>query len=112
MRPGEPSLAGMEWKMESVQPSVLTRDDTFFGVCEAIGEDFGFNPIWLRLGFALALFFNPVAAFGGYAAAGLVVAATRWLVREPRFAVSAETTDAEAPTSVEADNQMELCLAA
>ena len=98
--------------MESAQPSVLTRDDTFFGVCEAIGEDFGLNPIWLRLGFALALFFNPLAAVGGYAAAGIVVAVTRWIVREPRVAAAPDAIGADAPTATETENQMELALAA
>ena len=98
--------------MESAQPSVLTRDDTFFGVCEAIGEDFGLNPIWLRLGFALTLFFNPLAAFGGYAAAGLVVAVSRWFVPNPRVAIAPEEIAAEAPAPVEAGNEMELAVAA
>ena len=98
--------------MQDSHSSVLTRDDTFFGVCEAIGEDFGINPIWLRLGFALALFFNPLAAVGGYAAAGLVVAATRWLVPNPRVAVAPEASVAEEPVAAETENQMELALAA
>ena len=41
--------------MQDTNSSVLTRDDTFFGVCEAIGEDLGINAQLLRLGFALAL---------------------------------------------------------
>ena len=64
------------------QTNLFTRDDTFFGVCHALGEDFGFHPNWLRLAFALALFWNPLAAVGAYAAVGLVIAATRWLVPE------------------------------
>lgn len=98
--------------MQDTNSSVLTRDDTFFGVCEAIGEDFGLNPIWLRLGFALALFFNPLASIGAYAAAGLVVAATRWLVPNPRTAASPEAIGVDGPAAAEAENQMELSLAA
>ena len=84
--------------------SVFARDDTFFGVCHALGEDFGFHPNWLRLAFALALFWNPLAAVGAYAAVGLVIAATRWLVPNPRIplpepegaaTVEAEAADAE-----------------
>ena len=98
--------------MQDTNSSVLTRDDTFFGVCEAIGEDLGINAQLLRLGFALALFFNPVAAFGSYAAAGLVVAVSRWLVPNPRVAAAPEAIAAEAPSAAEAENQMELSLAA
>ena len=97
--------------MESAHTSVLTRDDTFFGVCEALGEDFGIHPNLLRLGFALTLFFSPLAAFAGYAAAGLVVAATRWLVPNPRVAVP-EAIESDEPATAAAENQMELALAA
>jgi len=54
------------------------RNDTILGVCEAIGEDFGFNPNWLRLVFAATFYFNPVAVVGSYLALGLLVAASRW----------------------------------
>ncbi len=101
--------------MESAQPSVLARDDTFFGVCHALGEDLGFNPTWLRLGFALALFFNPLMTLGVYAGLGLFVAVLRWLVPNPRVAVAADQEKNESsvqPSAVSADDQMELSLAA
>lgn len=63
--------------------NLLTRDDTFFGVCEAIGEDFGFHANWLRLGLAVALFFSPTAVIGGYFAAGILVALSRWIAPNP-----------------------------
>ena len=97
--------------MQDTNSSVLTRDDTFFGVCEALGEDFGFHPNLLRLAFALTLFFSPLAAVAGYAAAGLVVAATRWLVPNPRIAVP-EAIESDEPATAAAENQMELALAA
>ena len=71
--------------MQAVQTSLLARDDTFFGVCEAIGEDFGFNPFFLRVTLGVLLLWNPVVVVGGYAAAGIVVALTRWLVPNPRM---------------------------
>ena len=94
--------------MQDYQPSVLARDDTFFGVCEALGEDLRFNPLFLRVGFALLLFFSPVAAIGGYAAAGIVVALSRWLVPSPRVPIAPEAETAER----EAEVQEELALAA
>ncbi len=67
--------------MHSSQPNVFVdRDDTFFGVCEALGEDFGFNPNFLRVALALTLFWNPAAALGAYAGLGLIVGITRCLV--------------------------------
>ena len=63
--------------------SVFARDDTLFGACHALGEDFGFNPTWLRVLFALGLFLSPAAAVAGYAACGALVAAARWLVPDP-----------------------------
>jgi phage shock protein C len=65
--------------MQSAQPSLFLRDDTFFGVCEALGEDFGFNPLFLRIVFAVALIWNPIAVVAAYAGAGVVVMISRWL---------------------------------
>src|SRR3546814_1952448 len=36
-------------KMEQETTNLFRRKDTFFGICEAVGRDFGFNPLWLRL---------------------------------------------------------------
>lgn len=70
--------------MASAHVSVFARDDTLFGVSAALGEDFGFNPVFLRLMIALVLFWNPLAAAGAYAGLGSLVAVSRWLVPEPR----------------------------
>lgn len=66
--------------------SLFARDDTFFGVCQGLGEDLGFDPNILRLALAVPLFFNPVATIAGYAIAGVVVFAVRRLVPEPAAA--------------------------
>ena len=36
-------------QMQTTQTSLIARDDTFLGVCQALGDDLGFNPLWLRL---------------------------------------------------------------
>ena len=54
------------------------RNDTLLGVCEAIGQDFGINAIWLRLAFIAPLFFAPVLTIGAYLGLGLLVAASRY----------------------------------
>lgn len=60
-----------------------TRDN-LFGICAAVGEDFGFNPLWLRIGFAVALLFALEAVLVGYAALGVVVVASRLLFPNAR----------------------------
>lgn len=55
------------------------RDDTILGVCEAIGEDFGFNANILRVPLAALVLWNPFAAIGIYLALGAVVLASRLL---------------------------------
>ena len=83
------------------QPNLFTREDTFFGVCEALGEDLGIHSNWLRLGFAGIFFLAPVAVVLGYLALGLIIALTRRLVpnpARPQTAPAAETVEA-APTT-------------
>jgi hypothetical protein len=56
-----------------------------------IGEDFGFNPLFLRLGFLGLGFFNIPASVGAYALLGLGVAASRWL-----FPAGSDSLEADA----------------
>ena len=90
----------------AVAGSVFARDDTLFGVCHALGEDFGFNPTYLRILFACGLFGSPAVAIGGYAALGALVAFSRWVAPEPGSA-GAEPVDAP-----EVEEREELRLAA
>lgn len=95
--------------MESANRNVLTRDDTLLGVCQALGEDFGFNPMLLRIVFATTLYFNPAAVIGAYLALGVVVLASRLLVPNPRRgAAPAEEIEARAAP---ADNDTGAALA-
>lgn len=71
--------------MEAAAPTALIRrDDTFLGICQAIGEDFGFNPVWLRLLFALPVMFAPVATLGAYLGLGAIVLISRLLAPRPK----------------------------
>ena len=98
--------------MQAVQGNLFTRDDTFFGVCEGIGQDLGIHANWLRLGFALTLFFSPVAAIGGYAAAGAIVALTRWLAPVPVSTAAAGGAEVETALAGDNDTAPELAKAA
>ena len=91
--------------------NLFTRDDTIFGVCEAIGEDFGFNPTILRLLFGIGLFWGPVTAIAAYAACGALVAATRWLVPDPGPSGRADRPAAEETANDRAEAE-EIALAA
>ena len=64
----------------------LNRDDTFFGVCEAIGRDFGFNPLWLRLAVAVPMAIYPLVSVGIYIVLGIAVLGSRLIVPEVREA--------------------------
>ena len=76
--------------MKTVQPSLFARDDTFFGVCEGLGEDLRIHPNFLRIGLALGLFVAPVAMVVGYVAAGILVFGTRWLAPNPPIFVEVD----------------------
>jgi phage shock protein C len=87
--------------------NLLARDDTFLGICEAIGEDFGFHANWLRVALAVGTFFNPVAAIAAYLGMGVVVGLSRLLVPNPAPpAEEASVLEAE-PVPVPAEAEAE-----
>ena len=71
------------------QANLFTRSDTFFGVCEAIGQDFRFHPNLLRLPLGILVLWNPAAIAAIYAALGAGVALSRWLYPNPSPAAPA-----------------------
>jgi phage shock protein PspC (stress-responsive transcriptional regulator) len=83
------------------------RNDTFLGVCEALGEDFRLNPFFLRVAFAATLLFAPVAVIGTYLGLGALVALSRWMAPNPRTAAPDEAA-AEPAAAELADEQREL----
>jgi len=84
------------------QTPLPLRNDTILGVCEAIGQDFGFNPLWLRLAFIAPLFFAPYVAVGAYFCLGLIVATTRWLVKDKK---PADVIDVQ-PAAIEEEEKL------
>ena len=78
-RGAEPAAKGKDEEMQNETTNLFRRRDTFFGICEAVGQDFGFNPLYLRLAFIAPLFFFPAQTFMAYFALGLVVLASRLL---------------------------------
>lgn len=90
---------------QQFEPALPLRGDTILGVCEALGQDFGFNANYLRIVLASLVLWNSFAAIGIYLALGTAVAVSRWIYPAPRRIAVPEVT---APvTTPAADNQAE-----
>ena len=96
--------------------NLFFRNDTVFGVCEALGQDFGFNPIYLRIAFAAPLIFNPTLVIGAYLATGALVFASRILfpvrLRKPRRAKAEAAAPAQVALPAAADDNEQAMAAA
>ena len=98
--------------MQTSQPSLIARDHTLFGVCEALGEDFGFNPMFLRVPFAALLLWNPTVVIATYLALGVLVLLTRWIAPNPKRAAVESVAEATAPVTAANEVEAELAVAA
>jgi phage shock protein C len=72
------------------------RSHTILGVCEAIGEDFHFNPVFLRVILAAGVLYSPLLAIGAYFGLGAVVLVSRLLFPNEQQPASASE---EAPSN-------------
>jgi phage shock protein C len=68
------------FQMASNTPIFRNRPDTFLGVCEAIGQDFGINANIIRVAFGACVLINPLAVVATYAILGVAVAVSRFVV--------------------------------
>lgn len=102
--------------MTATLSNLFHRDDTFLGICQAIGDDFGFNPNWLRIALALPLLVNMWVPFALYAVLGVVVLISRMIApvrsRSVATAVAAPVAVAPVATPAPANETEELALAA
>jgi len=99
-------------KMENETTNLFRRRDTFFGICEAVGEDFGFNPLWLRLAFVAPLFFFPAQTFAGYFALGIVVLTSRLLFPANAAATTLSASNPAEPAAPKVEQTEQLAIAA
>lgn len=90
------------------QVALPLRPHTILGVCEAVGEDFGFNPVLLRVPFAAAVLWSPPMTLAIYFGLGAAVLASRLLFPRAKSVVAA----AAAPATEAANEQAELANAA
>lgn len=96
--------------MQTVQPSLLTRSDTLLGACEGLGEDFGFNPLYLRVALAVGLLVNPPVAVGTYAILALAVLVSRRAFPNATTETASNVTALERPAP-RGENDVEPALA-
>lgn len=75
-----------EFDMTTATAPATTEWKNLLGVCACLGEDFGFNPLWLRIAFAVALLWNPTAVIVAYVTLGLIVLASRLIAPNRRAA--------------------------
>jgi phage shock protein PspC (stress-responsive transcriptional regulator) len=85
------------------QVALPLRSHTILGVCEAIGEDFGFNPTFLRIPFAAIVLYSPLLAVGAYLALGVVVLASRLLAPAPKAAPQVQVEEPVEESVLEAE---------
>ncbi len=83
------------------QVALPLRSHTILGACEAVGEDFGFNPIFLRAPFAASVLYSPLWAIGAYLAFGLVVLGSRLLFPKAKAVPQKLETEAQPQNAVE-----------
>lgn len=91
----------------TTQTSLPLRNDTIFGVCEAIGEDFGFSANWIRVPLCALVIWSPIASVAIYAGLGVAVLASRLLFperrhRSPAVAVSEQPANSDAEVRIAA----------
>ena len=88
--------------------NLFTRDDTFFGVCQGLGDDLGIPADAIRLAFVPFLFLAPVAALATYFALGLVVMVTHLAIRAPKAPAAAAETGVAAEARQDEDEPLRL----
>jgi phage shock protein PspC (stress-responsive transcriptional regulator) len=75
------------------QVALPLRSHTILGVCEAIGQDFHFNPIILRVILAAGVLYSPLMAIGAYFVLGAVVLASRLLFPNVKQVTAADQSE-------------------
>ncbi len=70
--------------MQTTAAATAAKKASLIGICQAVGEGFGFNPDFLRVALAVMLLVNPGYVLIVYGILGVTVLASRLLVREPR----------------------------
>lgn len=91
--------------MTAQNQKLAAPKDNLLGICNAMGEDFGFNPLWLRLALGCAFVVQPINVVIGYLALGLVVLVSRLAFPDARTAKPEATAVATVPTSADSHEE-------
>ena len=94
--------------MQPAYKSPLRRPDTLLGVCQALADDMGFNPLWLRLVFAAGLFWQPTLVIGVYLALGALVLVSRLLFPDTRRVPAEAAASPQAAEVAETEEKLPL----
>ncbi|MFD1612739.1 PspC domain-containing protein [Sphingomonas tabacisoli] len=97
--------------MKASRFSFMARNDVLLGVCAALSEDLGFNPLYLRMTLAVLLLWNPVVILSAYAAGFVLVLASR-VIFPAIVKDSAEHAEAQAAPAHQNDDELVLAKAA
>ena len=108
LAPKDAAARDTQLAVHEPQPALPFRGDTILGVCEGIGQDLGFNPLYLRLVFATLFYFDPAMVVGSYLALGAGLAIARWLYPVPAAPVAQAARDPAAPTADNEDSERSL----
>ncbi|WP_114226833.1 MULTISPECIES: PspC domain-containing protein [Sphingomonas] len=99
--------------MTTTKGNLFLRQDTLFGACQGLADDFGISALWLRIPLAATILYSPEIAFGTYAFLCALVLVTRKVWPVKSVAVETPATAVEAAPVLSADNeQRELAQAA
>ena len=75
---------------------LILRNDTMLGICTGLGEEFGFNPNYLRVAIASLFLMSFKIAIGIYLALGIALMIGRLLFPAKRIAAPASAPQVEA----------------
>ena len=64
------------------QTAPSAQHDNLLGICHAIGETFGFNPLILRVSLLIAVMANAEATLVAYAVGGIAVLTAKLATRD------------------------------
>ena len=102
--------------MQRSKSTLFNRHDTILGVCEGLGQDFGFNANYVRMLLAVALLLSPVGTVAAYLGLGIVIAVSRWIFPSrdavAQITVSRPADPAISPQSDNDEHMLELAAAA
>lgn len=81
---GMVSIARFGSEKMNDKPAPAAHRDNLFGICHALGETFGFNPLVLRIVLLAAVMANAEATLIAYFSAGIAVLIAKIATRNSR----------------------------